>query len=57
MQTFRVFVNFIQNTAFPSLKMQKVMYNSLFEDETVLAGAFTVFLDRLISVPFSHKPI
>ena len=48
MQTFRVFVNVIQNTAFPSLKMEKAMYKQQFirtkcGDETVLAGAFYCF--------------
>lgn len=45
MQTFPVFVHVVQNTAFPSLKMQKAMYKQQFirttwDDKTVLAGAF-----------------
>ena len=48
MQTFRVFVNVIQNTAFPSLKMQKAMYKQQFIQQNakmklVLAGAFYCF--------------
>ena len=50
MQTFRVFANVIQNTAFPSLKMKKAVYKQQFirtkcEDETVLAGVFYCFFE------------
>lgn len=48
MQTSPGFVDVVQNTAFPSLKMQKAVYKQQFmrtmwDDKTVLAGAFYWF--------------